>query len=419
VEIARGVSTRVSTRAPMSRPRAWRSVGGVKHLRDRTLPMLNDLWGEGRNARFLRLVLLAAFTWTAIAQGRPAQLDAGAVAFGALLVLAVAPWVAWTVAPGRFPMTLPGLVAVAAASGLLGSFEDRGDIAAALFSVLTVAAATERLALGRAGLVALAAAAGLLAAAALQQSWALVLLACVMPAVGLVTGLARHQYVLRAEGAELLLAEMQRTREEQARAAAMDERVRVAREVHDVLAHSLAALAIQLEAAEALLVEGEDVEGATVRVQRSRRLAVEGLDETRRAVAALRGGDRPLPDELARLVDAFRDETGGDAQLELVGEPRELDADVRLAFRRIAQEALTNVRKHAPGAAVDATLRFAGEGLSLVVRSRGASSAAPPLAGLGGGYGIEGMRERAHTIGAALSAGPIHDGWEVEARWPA
>lgn len=106
--------------------------------------MLNDLWGEGRNARFLRLALLAAFVWSAIGQGRPPALDARGVAFAALLLIAVVPWLAWTIAPQRLAMTMPLLALVAVAGGLIGSFESGGDIAAALFSALTVAAAAEQ-----------------------------------------------------------------------------------------------------------------------------------------------------------------------------------------------------------------------------------------------------------------------------------
>jgi signal transduction histidine kinase len=413
VEIATAASTRVSTPAPMTAAPAWRSVGGVASLRTRTVPMLNDLWGEGRTARVLRLLLLAAFVWSAVGQGRAPSLDGRGVAFAALLLVAVVPWLAWTIVPARVPMTLWGLVVVAAAGGLIASFE-HGDLAAALFSVLTVAAAAERRPVVEAIAVAAAAAAALLVAAAFQPSPALLALAAAMPVAGFVTGLARHQYILRAEQAELLLAEVQRTREEQARAAALDERVRIAREVHDVLAHTLAALAIQLEVAEALLVDGAGVEGAVERIQRSRQLAVDGLDETRKAVSALREDGRPLPETLAEMVGAYRDETGLEAHLEVVGEPRELDSEVGVALQRIAREALTNVRKHAPGAAVEATLSYA-DGVCLRVLSRG-SSASAPLAPTGGGYGIAGMRERAALIGAELSTGPIDGGWQVEAR---
>jgi signal transduction histidine kinase len=378
--------------------------------------MLNDLWGDGAAARAIRLVLLAAFVWSALAQGPPSALDGRGVAFGAVLVIAVGPWIAWTLLPQRVPMTAAGLVIVATAGGLIGAFQDGGDISAALFTVLTVAAATERLPLRPAGAVGFAALVSLLVSAIVQRSPVTAALAVAMPAAGFVTGTARHQYVLRAEQAELLLAEAQRTREEQARAAALDERVRIAREVHDVLAHSLAALAIQLEVAEALLADGDDIEGATQRIRRSRQLAVDGLDETRRAVAALREDDQPLPDALERLIDAYREESGGEAHLEVVGSPRELDADVRLALQRIAREALTNVRKHAPCATVEATLSY-GDGVRLRVLSHGADARAP-LAPTGGGYGIAGMRERAALIGAQVSAGPADGGWQVEAWLP-
>jgi signal transduction histidine kinase len=379
--------------------------------------MLNDLWGDGRGVCTVRLVLLAGFTWSALDENPPQTLDARTIAFGALLLLAVGPWVAWSLWPQRIPRTLPALAVVAMAGGLLGAFHSGANIAPGLFSVLTVAAASERLPTVQAIGVGVAAAAGMLVSAAVQHSPTMLALALVMPAAGFVTGLARHQYVLRAEQAELLLAEAQRTREEQARAAALAERLRIARDVHDVLAHSLAALAIQLEAAEALLVDGDDVDGATQRVRRSRQLAVDGLDETRRAVSALRDDDCPLPEALDQMVAAYREETGGDARLCVVGEPRELDGDVRVALQRIAREALTNVRKHAPNASVEATLSYAG-GVRLAVRSLGSSGSAP-LASLGGGYGIAGMRERAELIGAELNAGPIAGGWQVEARLPA
>jgi signal transduction histidine kinase len=194
--------------------------------------------------------------------------------------------------------------------------------------------------------------------------------------------------------------------------------VRIAREVHDVLAHSRAALAIQLEVAEALLVEGNDIPGATQRIQRSRQLAVDGLDETRRAVAALReDDDHPLPVALASMVASYGEESGAEARLEVIGDPSELDAEVRRALQRIAREALTNVRKHAPDAAVETTLSYAN-GVCLRIVSRGAVVSAP-LSPTGGGYGIAGMRERAALIGAQVVAGPVEGGWQVEARLPA
>ncbi len=98
-----------------------------------------------------------------------------------------------------------------------------------------------------------------------------------------------RQLNLRAEQAELLLAQTQRSHEEQLRAARLEESARIARDIHDVLAHSLAGLTIQLEATDALLAQGADTETIRARVQRAHELAREGLRETRRAVGALRG----------------------------------------------------------------------------------------------------------------------------------
>jgi signal transduction histidine kinase len=180
-----------------------------------------------------------------------------------------------------------------------------------------------------------------------------------------------------------------------------------------VLAHSLAALAIQLEGAEALLADGQDPARALQHVRRSRRLAVEGLAEARSAIAALRGESPALPDALERLLEG----DGGGAELRVLGTPRPLAADVELALQRIAREALTNARKHAPGAAVAAELRYAASEVALTVRS-GAANGTSALAGAGGGFGLQGMHERAALIGARLEAGPDEGGWRVEARVP-
>jgi len=94
---------------------------------------------------------------------------------------------------------------------------------------------------------------------------------------------------LRAEQAELLLAQTQRSHEEQLRATRLEEQARIARDIHDVLAHSLAGLSIQLEATTALLDQGADPESIRERVDRAHQLARDGLRETRRAVGALRG----------------------------------------------------------------------------------------------------------------------------------
>jgi signal transduction histidine kinase len=207
-----------------------------------------------------------------------------------------------------------------------------------------------------------------------------------------------------------LLAEVVAGRDARIRAAALDERARLAREMHDVLAHTLSALSIQLEGA-ALLAEQRSTDPAVrTALERSSRLAREGLGEARRAVGSLRGETLPGPDLLPQLAQEFQRDTGVPCRLQIEGQPVELGAETRLALYRIAQEALTNVRKHAAAAAVTITLRYAADGSELIVDNEGAPLANPLP---GGGYGLSGMRERAELLAGSLEAGPTEEGFSV------
>jgi signal transduction histidine kinase len=186
--------------------------------------------------------------------------------------------------------------------------------------------------------------------------------------------------------------------------------------MHDVLAHSLSALAVQLDGAR-LLARRTGADASVVEaVERSHHLAKGGLEEARRAIEALRGGDMPGPDRLPALADEFREQTGVETALELDGEPRELSSEARLAVYRTAQEALTNVRRHADAERVDVRLRYAGDGTWLTVEDRGrhVNGSEPGL-----GYGLTGMRERAELLGGRLAAAPTADGFRVELFLPA
>jgi len=235
-------------------------------------------------------------------------------------------------------------------------------------------------------------------------------------------GVGRHSSLLRAESAEKLVRETERADHEEAHAAALAERSRIAREIHDVLAHSLAALTVQLEAADALLDAGGEVgtRKAHDYVQKSRRIAREGLVETRRAIAALREDAPPLPELLHALADAYRGDTGAKAEVEIEGMPRPLQADAGLTVYRAGQESLTNVRKHAPGAPVRLKLVFAEEEIVLTVANGAPTEPRSALAESGGGYGLAGLKERAELIGGSLEAGPYSvegasiDGHSVE-----
>lgn len=254
--------------------------------------------------------------------------------------------------------------------------------------------------------------------------------------------------------------------------AVLQERARLAREVHDILAHAQSAQIIHLEGARLLLKSGSDPARALDRVERAVSLARAGLEETRRALDTLRGEDLPLPERLERLAAEFRASTGASCALTVDTGVDALPAEAKLAVARTAQEALTNVRKHAPGAAVSVSLRRLGRWCELEVRDDGASAvhgSRPPgraqsddipgsvrsdgvsgsglssstaesdgapggvriegasggggagsRAGVeGAGYGLIGMRERAELIGGSLTAEAGDGGFAVLLRVPA
>ena len=243
---------------------------------------------------------------------------------------------------------------------------------------------------------------------------------------------------------ELLMAQLQDAREAEAAAAALAERSRIAGELHDVLAHALSGLAIQLQGARKL-ADREAASGALrAALERSADLAKEGLADARQAVGALRGDRLPTVAQVGALVEDFRRDTGAEATLRVDGTPRPLPADASLALFRGAQEALTNVTRYAPGTSVAVTVRYAPDRTILAVEDHarppgpperrapgcaGRHPAAPrpggrPPAGTrcspsaGGGHGLTAMRERATRAGGTARAGPTADGWLVELEVP-
>jgi signal transduction histidine kinase len=223
-------------------------------------------------------------------------------------------------------------------------------------------------------------------------------------------GRYRRAYRIQAEQAEALLAETQRAQAEAERVAALTERSRIAREIHDVLAHSLAALGIQLQAAEVMLSDRHDTDGALRQLASARRLVDEGLTEARRAVQALRTDAPPLPQALAALVDD-RPEA-----LKVSGEPYALSAAAGLALLRVAQEAVTNAVKHGDGKAAAIALEYTNAGVELRVENPLPDAAANEHPDAAGGYGLAGMHERLRLINGELQAGPVGDRWVVQAR---
>jgi signal transduction histidine kinase len=233
----------------------------------------------------------------------------------------------------------------------------------------------------------------------------------------------------RAEQSAALLAKADQLREEQAKVAeerakvaALDERARIAREIHDVLAHSLGALGLHIQAAQGVLTEQHDEAQALELLSQARRLATDGLSETRRAVHALRGETRPLPEGLAELSADHQRRHGARVTFEVSGEPRPLPPNAGLALTRIAQEALVNTAKHAPRQPVDIRLDYADARTSLAVTNplaeEGPGDHEPRLATVNGGYGLAGMRERLLLVDGTLSAGPRGSDWVVVAEVP-
>jgi signal transduction histidine kinase len=154
-------------------------------------------------------------------------------------------------------------------------------------------------------------------------------------------------------------------------------------------------------------------------IERAHHLAAGGLDEARRAIAALRGDELPGPERLRALADAFEEHTDARCTLTVAGVPNELTPEARLALYRTAQEALTNVRRHSAADRVAMRLDHRDDGTTLVVEDHGPG--APVVVGpsAGGGYGLTGMRERAELLGGRLSAGPTASGFRVELWVPA
>ena len=206
---------------------------------------------------------------------------------------------------------------------------------------------------------------------------------------------------------------------------ARGERARIARELHDVVAHHISMIVVQAETAR-LTTPGLPAAGAR-RLTEIGDTARAGLTEMRRLLGVLREdaeatvADRhPQPGlpQLAELIDAAREASGAGTRLIVSGPVTEFDSGVELAAYRIVQEALTNARRHAPGAAVDVELRYEQDALRLRIRDNGPGpdQATEPAAG----HGLLGMRERALAVGGSLRTGAAPGGgFCVEALLPA
>jgi signal transduction histidine kinase len=348
---------------------------------------------------------------------------------------------AWTRRGSLFHAVLIGLIGGCGVA--LAALQPHGpaEIAASVGVWIAAVRLPARAAVVAGALVtgALAAAIALTEHPGLQPAIAATLLCLLL----MVTGLFIRSGRASQDRTELLLAQLEDAREAEAAAAALAERGRIAGELHDVLAHALSGLAIQLQGARKLADRESASAALRGALERSADLAREGLADARQAVGALRGDRLPTVDQVGALVEDFRRDTGAEAALHMDGTPRPLPADASLALFRAAQEALTNITRYAPGASVTVTVRYAPGRTVLTVENRpgpprqpGAMSPGvvgppgqpapgpdgpagnPVLAGAGGGHGLTAMRERAIRAGGTARAGPTAGGWRVEVEVP-
>jgi len=217
--------------------------------------------------------------------------------------------------------------------------------------------------------------------------------------------------------AEALLAQEAATGEARERAAALAERSRLARDLHDVLAHSLAALSVQLEGARLLAVTAGAGASLVDQITSAHRLTRIGMLNARRVLQMLRGEEAPGPESLPDLVSETAAMSGIPITLQVEGTPRQMAAEAGLTLYRTVQEALTNVAKHAGrGAQVAVRLRWARGGVELSIVDSGGD-------GVGAGlpssrFGLTGMAERAALHGGHLDVGPSGAGFAIRLRLP-
>lgn len=323
-----------------------------------------------------------------------------------LLALAISPWLIKAVRPLALPVwlhALPPLLGV----GLLLRDGLPHEPSPLLLLILVVCLGWD--APRRDSLAVNVAACGVVIAAALAMRH---VEEAFIWCIGLTLGWAfGHSSRCQAEAMERL-KQAQETLAEQ---AATDERRRVAREVHDVIAHTLAVTMLHLTGARLALAEG-DADEALRGLQDAERLGRDSLAGLRRSVGLLSTSESatappaPTAADVAGLVEQYR-AAGADVELAVLGDPVALPAEVGLAVYRVAQESLANAVRHAPGSRVHVELDARGPLRLLVLDDGGAgNSRAEP----GGGLGLPGMRERAALLGGSLEAGPTGRGWRVE-----
>jgi signal transduction histidine kinase len=262
---------------------------------------------------------------------------------------------------------------------------------------------------------AVSAAALLLAASALHRLDAVALYLGFVAAGWLLGSVMRTQ--------RLLLAEQIRAQQALAEHAPADERRRIAREVHDVIAHSLSITLLHVTGARRVLQQDRDVDDAVEALQQAEQLGRQAMADIRRTVGLLdnsptkaaRTTPEPGLDDIAALVADF-ERAGLDVTVDVDGLTHCVPATVGLALYRIAQESLANIAKHAPDSKSTVALDVSSASASLVVKNRLPTAVSASRSAEG--RGLRGMRQRVELLGGAIDVGPSGDGWSVRAAIP-
>jgi len=216
--------------------------------------------------------------------------------------------------------------------------------------------------------------------------------------------------------------ELRTAEDDLANKAVLAERQRIARELHDVVAHSLTVTMLHLTGARLSL--RSDPDEAEAALEEAERVGRQSLADVRRTVSLLGPGDGggpapPLPGvrDLEALVAGYA-AAGLKVRLQTEGDPDDVSAATGLGLYRIAQESLANAARHAPGAEVDVRLSVNNGAIYLRVLNGAAAGSAPAQGTSSGGFGLAGMQERAELLGAQLRSGPFGEGWMVEVTVP-
>jgi signal transduction histidine kinase len=359
--------------------------------------------------------VVAVLLSVVFSEPRPALSGEGLAITAALIAFVAGLWASLPWGSTGEPARIAGIALVGAASVALTALQPDGAGYAGVYFVVVISAA--RLPRTPAMVLSGATLGGEIVALALTHDVAAAhisgLLFSVIPWF-FVVRLMRELRIGR-DRAEALVSELEASRAAHVQAAALAERGRLARDMHDVLAHSLSALALQLEGARLLARDRDTDPEVIAAVERAHHLAADGLHEARAAIGALRGDAMPGPERLKTLADGFGDR----ARLTVTGEPHPLGSEARLAIYRTAQEALTNITRHSAADSVALELAYEPGGTRLAIEDSGSAAPVPAAASPGGGYGITGMRERAELLGGRLDAGPTDRGYRVELWLPA